>query len=60
MNRLLCWLFCHDYTSRGMEGLPPETTDLPHKDDTSAVTLIKFRRYATMYCKRCGKVYSNA
>ena len=56
MRRLLC-LFMHDWTCRAAEGLRPETTDLPHKDDTPQVSLAKFRHYATMYCKRCGKVY---
>lgn len=58
MGWLLCLIGDHAWTSRALEGLQPTAEEqAPQPGDTSAETLRKFKSYATMYCKRCGKVY---
>ena len=54
---LLCLIGDHDWTCRAAQGLKPLLEDMPKKGDNEKTTLAKFRRYATMYCKRCYKVY---
>lgn len=52
----LCWVG-HDWTSRSQEGKLPVPQDMPQPGDTTQQVADKFRRFATMYCRRCGKVY---
>ena len=59
--KILGWLSCrmdlHDWTSRAGEGLKPKPEDLPEKGDDAIIAVMKVKRFAAMYCRRCGKVY---
>jgi hypothetical protein len=47
LNRLICFITDHKWTSKAMKGIKPTETEL--KSYTG------FKHYAKMYCDRCGK-----
>lgn len=44
--KLKCFLLCHEWTSKYMQGIKPTQNELESIDG--------FWHYAKMYCKRCG------
>lgn len=57
LKMLVCWFCGHDWTSKASEGIPPSEDERPRDGDTTLETMAKFWKYATMSCRRCGKVY---
>lgn len=57
---LVCWWCGHNWTCRASEGLEPLKKDMPAKKDDGEAMVRKFRSYAAMYCRRCGKAYTHA
>jgi len=60
--RVLGWIACnvlnnHVWTCRTKDGLGIAEEDRPVSGDSSVTIAEKFKRYATMYCRRCRKVY---
>lgn len=59
--KILGWLWCrldlHEWTCRASEGLVPKPEDRPKQGDDAAVAVMKFKRFARMYCRRCGRIY---
>lgn len=47
LGRLLCLIGDHDWTSKANQGIQPDAREL-------ADGYVGFRRYATMFCARCG------
>jgi hypothetical protein len=52
-GKLLCLIGDHDWTGAAREGIPPskKIIELAKKDP-----LAGFKKYSTMYCRRCGRV----
>lgn len=49
---ILCFMGAHDWTCKAMEGIPPDP--IP-KGESIPDTMLRFKEYAKMYCKTCGK-----
>jgi hypothetical protein len=49
LNWLRCFLGHHDWTCAAAEGVKPTPAQL-------AGGMAGFKDYATMYCKRCGRI----
>ena len=55
MRKFFGWILCHvihdhDWTCKAEQGIDPSEAEVK-------AGVAGFWNYATMYCKRCGKVY---